>query len=85
MNAQTWIVAGIVLVCTLHVAWRLMPAGGRRAIAQGLLRWPLPSIAADKLRKTATATSGCGCSGCDRPRSAAKPSQTVIRLYRKPE
>jgi hypothetical protein len=37
---------------------------------------PLPGVFAQKLRKATTASSGCGCDGCDHaPAKAAAPKQ----------
>jgi hypothetical protein len=68
---QSWIVALLVIGCTAYAAWTLMPAAARRALAQAMLRLPLPDALATRLRRAAQATSGCGCAGCDH--AAVKP------------
>ena len=73
---QTLIVALLVAGCFVYAAWTLMPAAARRAIALSLLKLPLPGVFAQKLRKATTASSGCGCDGCDHaPAKAAAPKQ----------
>lgn len=70
---QTLIVALLVLGCTTYAAWTLMPAAARRAIATALLRLPLPSGFAQKMRQASVMTSGSGCDSCDRaPANAAR-------------
>ena len=81
---QSMIVAVLVIGCAVYAAWSLMPAAGRRALAGALLRLPLPEALAARCRQAATAPSGCGCSGCDRSRTAPPtgaapdaPTQTI--------
>ena len=71
---QTLIVALLVVVCSLRAAWILAPAAARRAVARGLLAWPLPRRLAAPLRRQAQAASGgCACDGCEKGSAAAKP------------
>ena len=83
---QTLIVALLVIGCSTFAAWTLMPAAARRAIASMLLKLPLPKSIAARMRKAATASSGCGCDGCDPapPRSAPKAQQVVTFHPRPP-
>jgi len=62
---QALIVALLVAACSMYAAWVLMPGVARRALATTLLKLPLPTTMAGRLRKAATASSGCGCDGCD--------------------
>jgi hypothetical protein len=63
---QALVVALLVSGCALYAAWTLMPAASRRGIATALSKLPLPRAVAGFMRRHATATSGCGCDGCDR-------------------
>ncbi len=83
---QTLIVALLVVGCSAYVAWTLMPAAARRAIALRLLKLPLPASLAATLRQAATVSSGCGCDGCDHApaKSAAKAPQQVVTFHRRP-
>jgi hypothetical protein len=67
---QIMIVAAVVGCCFVYAAWALMPASARRWIAAGLLERRIPAFVAEALRPYASASSGCGCDGCDR---SAKP------------
>ena len=73
---QALIVALLVVGCSVYAAWTLMPASARRAIALSLLKLPLPSAFALKMRKAATVSSGCGCDGCDH--APAKPDRKSV-------
>ena len=77
---QTLIVATLVLGCSLYAAWTLMPAAARRAIATTLLRRRLPNALALRLRRAATAASGCGCDGCDHA-----PDKTATQAATQPQ
>jgi hypothetical protein len=83
MNAQWSIVAVVVLASAVYVAWTLMPASLRRALARAALRLPLPSPIAARMRADAADASSCGCSGCDRnplsTKSAAAAATTAAR------
>ena len=79
---QTWIVALLVVGCTVYAAWTLMPAAARRALASALLELPLPEAFAAKMRRAATVTSGCGCDGCDSAPAKTPPkSQQVVTFH----
>jgi hypothetical protein len=85
---QTLIVALLVIGSTGYAAWRLMPAAARRALAVQLLRLPLPAPLAAPLRKAATASSGCGCDGCDHaPAKAAASAKApqVVTFHPRPK
>ena len=87
MVVQTLIVGVLVLGCALFSTWTLMPAGGRRRLAQRLLKLRLPESIHARLRRHAQATGGCGCDGCDHGSKAptgaqAKPIQFHRRLPR---
>ena len=78
MDAQSFIVALIVVGCSAYVAWTLMPAVARRAIAVRVLRLSLPRLLARPFAKAMKPASACG--GCDScGDEAAKPAkvQTV--------
>jgi hypothetical protein len=82
---QTLIVALLVIGCTTYAAWTLMPAAARRAIASSLLKLPLPEALAAKMRRAATASSGCGCDGCDHaPAKSAPKAQQVVTFHPRP-
>ena len=70
---QTLLVALLVTGSTGYAAWTLMPAAARRGLAARLLRLPLPAGFAARLRRAATAPSGCGCDGCDSAPAKAAP------------
>ena len=79
---QTFIVALLVLGCFAYAAWALMPAVARRRIASSLLKLPLPGALAQRLRRAATASSGCGCDGCDHaPAKAAPKALQVVTFH----
>lgn len=83
---QTLIVALLVVGCSAYAAWTLMPAVARRTVASSLLRLPLPDAIAAKLRRAATAVSGCGCDGCDRaPSKSAPEAQQVVTFHPRPK
>jgi hypothetical protein len=63
---QALVVALLVCGCAVYAAWTLMPAASRRGIATALSKLPLPQPMAGFMRRHASATSGCGCDGCDR-------------------
>ena len=82
---QTLIVVLLVLGCSTYAIWTLMPAAARRAIATSLLKLPLPSGFAQKMRKAATVSSGCGCDGCDSaPAKSAPKAQQVVTFHPRP-
>jgi hypothetical protein len=66
MDMQSLAVFVVVSCCFVYAAWSLMPQVARRALANGLLRLPLPQQLVFTLQKAASASSGCQCSGCDR-------------------
>jgi hypothetical protein len=83
---QDLIVALIVAGCTGYAAWVLMPSALRRALAQSALRWPLlPQGVASRLRRAATASTGCSCDGCDSKPQAASGAAQPIHFQRKPK
>ena len=82
---QSLIVALLVVGCSVYAAWTLMPAAARRAIASMLLKLPLPNGFAQKMRKAATVSSGCGCDGCDSaPAKAASTAPQVVTFHPRP-
>ena len=86
---QAWIVALLVVGCSVYAAWALMPAAARRAIASMLLKLPLPlplpNAIAQRMRKAATVSSGCGCDGCDSaPTKAASKATQVVTFHPRP-
>ncbi len=72
MDMQSFIVWVLVAGSFTYAAWSLMPQAARRALAKGLLRWPLPRSLAAFLQQAAQAQAGCNCSGCDRAPSNIK-------------
>ena len=79
---QTLLVALIVLGCSLHALWRLLPAAARRGLARALLRGRWPAPLARWLAHAAAAPSGC--SGCGRStRTTAPAGVQPIRLHRR--
>ena len=78
MNVQSAAVALIVGACLLHAVWTLMPSAVRRALANALLRLPLPAALARRLPKTARAAPGCSCDGCDRHLPPPRPVEPLI-------
>ncbi|HEY2559528.1 MAG TPA: DUF6587 family protein [Caldimonas sp.] len=66
MNAQSAIVAVVVLASAAYAAWTLLPASLRRTLATAALKLPLPNVIAARVRAHAASASSCGCSGCDR-------------------
>ena len=82
---QTFIVALLVIGCSVYAAWTLMPAAARRVIAAMLLKLPLPIAFAQRMRKAATVSSGCGCDGCDSaPAKAASKAPQVVTFRPRP-
>lgn len=65
MTLQSLIVFMVVAGCFAYAAWTLLPQAARRALANGLLRLPLPSSLLSIVERTASATAGRCCSGCD--------------------
>ena len=65
MTLQSMIVFLVVAGCFGYTVWTLLPQAARRALANGLLRLPLPPPLLSIVEKTASATAGCCCSGCD--------------------
>jgi hypothetical protein len=79
---QALIVFLLVAACSFYALWTLMPASARRHLAICVLRIPhLPQRFEARLQKSAQATSGCGCDGCDRsdkkPAANAAAQQTI--------
>ena len=82
---QAWIVALLVVGCSVYAAWTLMPAAARRMIASSLLKLPLPNAFARKMRAATTVSSGCGCDGCDSaPTKAASKATQVVTFHPRP-
>ena len=73
MLLQSLVVVLIVAGCAVYVAWTLMPASLRRAIALALLKLPLPGGVASFMRRHSAQASGCGCDGCDKSVLKAAP------------
>jgi hypothetical protein len=84
MTAQAFIVALIVLACSVYVAWTLMPAAARRAIATRMLRLPLPAWLAKPFRKASLPASACG--GCDNCGDTTAPPDATktIKFHPRP-
>ena len=74
MQMQSLVVALLVAGCAVYVAWSLMPAALRRAIALALLKLPLPGGVATFMRRHSAQASGCGCDGCDKSVLKAGPA-----------
>ncbi len=73
---QILVVALLVTWCAFYALWTLMPSAAKKRIAVTLLRYRLPAALADPLRRHASATSGCGCDGCDRAPKPAHPASS---------
>jgi hypothetical protein len=71
---QIVVVALLVTWCAFYALWTLMPSAAKKKIALSLLPCRLPAALADALRRHASATSGCGCDGCDHAPKPAKPA-----------
>ncbi len=80
MTAQAFIVALIVLACSAYVAWTLMPAAARRAIAKRVLRLSLPTWLATPFRKATLPASACG--GCDNCGDSAEAPPTSVQTVK---
>jgi hypothetical protein len=80
---QTLIVALLVTGCSVFAVWTLMPAAARRTLATALLKLPLPTFAAARMRRAATVSSGCGCDGSDH--APAKPKPQVVTFHARPK
>jgi hypothetical protein len=83
---QALIVALLVTGCSVYVAWTLLPAAARRAVAMSLLKLPLPAAFELKMRKATTVSSGCACDGCDHAPSAKSTTRAaqVVTFHRRP-
>lgn len=82
MTVQYFIVILIVLACSAYAGWVLMPAVARRFLASRLLRFPVPNAWLAMLHQTASQSSGCDCSGCDKAVDhPPKPETQVIRFH----
>jgi len=85
---QSLIVALLVAACCVYVAWSLLPAAARRAVAVAMLRVPLPAGAARFMRKhaVASAAGGCACEGCEHAGAAVKaPAEQPVIFQRRPQ
>jgi len=67
---QLGVVVLIVAGCCAHATWTLLPLAARRAVANTLLRLPLPTRLAAPLRRAASVSEGCACTGCDRSKAS---------------
>jgi hypothetical protein len=65
MTLQSLIVFVVVACCFGYAGWTLLPQVARRAMANSLLRLPLPGSLRLELKKAASASGACHCSGCD--------------------
>jgi hypothetical protein len=79
MDWQDWVVAVIVLGCSAHAAWRLMPAALRRRTAQAALRLPWPPAVEHRLARAAQVRAGCACNGCDAATGSAASTPEAAR------
>jgi hypothetical protein len=83
---QNLIVAALVAGCVAYAVWTLMPNVARRTLAVALLRWPhWPARLAARLQRSAGASSGCGCDGCDRATPARKQAASPVAGAQKAE
>ncbi|MDH4480601.1 MAG: hypothetical protein QE283_12065 [Rhodoferax sp.] len=89
MNIQSVTVAVVVACSFAYAAWTLAPHALRSALAQGLLRLPLPAWASARL--TAPSAAGCGsCNACSQAPSAANNAvpaavRSMVFYPRKPQ
>ena len=82
MDAQSFVVALIVMGCSAYAAWSLMPAAARRAIAARVLRLSLPKLLARPFAKALKPPSACG--GCDNcGDEAVKPAVQTVKFHRR--
>ena len=87
MTGQTVIVYLLVSTCSLYAVWVLMPAVTRRFAARRLLQLPLGQTLKALLARTAAASAGCDCSGCDKAVDV-KPRDPIaqpIRFHARPK
>ena len=85
MAAQILVVAMIVAGCTAYVAWTLMPAAARRAIAEAALRLSLPTLLAKPFLKAIKPASGCGgCDNCGATATAPRPALQSVKFHARP-
>jgi hypothetical protein len=84
MNAQSAIVAVVVLASAVYAAWTLMPASLRRTFATAALKLPLPAMIAARIRAHAANASSCGCSGCDRNPLSTKSTEAAATAAARP-
>jgi hypothetical protein len=86
VNLQLLIVALVVPACAAYAAWKLMPGGARRALAQALLRggrrWP--AGLQRRIEQAARPATGCGCDGCDHKPAPAASQPRPITIHRRP-
>jgi hypothetical protein len=86
MLVQDLIVGVLVLACSAYAAWALMPASARRALAQRVLRWPLPAAMQRPFQKAMKPAGACGgCDNCGDEKPAARPAVQPIRFHRMPK
>ncbi len=81
MNAQSLVVALIVVACTGYAAWTLMPAALRRSVAGVVLKLSLPEVMARPFRRALQTSGGCG--GCDSCGDAKAPSVKTVKFHRR--
>jgi len=80
MNLQFPVVAFLVALSFAYAAWVLLPQMLRVAVAKGLMLVPLPAWWRTRLRAVASASSACGCAGCDKAPSVQAPSVSAQPL-----
>ena len=81
MTLQSLIVFMLVTGCFVYAAWTLLPQVVRRALANGLLRLPLPRSWVSGLQQAANAAAGCQCSGCEHAQPKASPPGTQALVF----
>ena len=86
MTEQHLVVFALVAGCSMYALWVLMPTVARRFIARRLAQLPITTAWKTRLQQTATASSGCDCSGCDRVvdlQRKARPQ--VVHFHARPK
>jgi hypothetical protein len=80
---QAWVVAIVVPLAALHVAWALAGDAARRRLCAVLATAPLPAAWRGRLRRHAAPRGSCACSGCDGATSTP-PRAAVVQVHRRP-
>ena len=86
MTAQHLVVFALVAACSIYALWVLMPTVARRFFARHLAKLPMAAAWKARLQQTATAPSGCDCSGCDKVVDAQRKARPqVVHFHPRPK